>query len=114
MSAYTVKRTFKIGQRVLAPFGYPATKVALGVVTSVSDVTDTVYVQSEPCGAHWGCQSKEVSAHGDANGWTDKEYRVARELAYCRERAAEVEAERNAKYPDAPFSAYEYAAGSPF
>src|SRR4051794_6476601 len=105
MPAYSrPARPFRVGQRVLAPFGYPRSVIMPGVVTQ-DDGGHTVYVQNHPCGPHWGCTRESVSAHGDANGWTDREYRVEGEAARTRELAREVEAERQSRYPGAAFSA---------
>jgi len=95
--------TLKIGQRVLASFNGEAKR--LGVVSGETRY-GAVSIQFTPCDAHWRCKLDRVSAYGDANGWTNEEYRVERERSYCWERAANVEAERVERYPDAPFSAF--------
>lgn len=98
---------FKIGQRVLAAFsGPPLDKnmvPKLGVITGEFS-NGTYPVQFQPCGAHWHCHN--LSAYGDANGWTDEEYRVEREKSYSEARAKAVESERRRRYPDKPFSTY--------
>lgn len=78
-------------------------KPKLGVVTSEFRY-GAYLVQFQPCGSHWQCH--HVVAYGDANGWTDEEYRVEREKAYCVERARLVELERRQRYPDKPFSMF--------
>lgn len=98
---------FPIGQRVHAHFpGWSSERLGVvsGAVNDYGDGHYTVPVQIEPAGCHYYCHS--VSPFGDRNGWTDREYRVAREDTTTRERAAAVETERREKYPDAPFSAY--------
>ena len=107
-------KNLKVGQRVKARFAsWPEAKV--GVVSGPPTVTPASAnptmgelvcypVQFAPCDCHWGCY--EVSAYGDAGGWTDEEYRIERERAYCWERAERVEAERRDRYPDASFSAF--------
>jgi hypothetical protein len=88
-----------VGQRVIAStqFGPPL----LGVISAVHE--DHYSVQFAPCGCHWSVGTY-VSPFGDANGWTNREYRVARELAYCRESADNIERERRAKYPAESFT----------
>lgn len=98
-----ISRTFTIGQRVRATFAGEAP--SLGVVSG-PDSFGSVPVQFEPCGAHFLCSAARVSCYGDAGGWTDREYRTAREASRSCEHAASVENERRAKYPGAAFSAY--------
>lgn len=96
-------RRLKVGQRVLASFCGEAAR--LGVVSSAAGPRDlSVSVQFQPVGAHFSCH--RVSAYGDANGWTDAEYRIERERSYGETRAASVERERRERYPDKPFSMY--------
>lgn len=102
-----MRKAFRIGQRVLASFGQ-GDAPALGVISSEVH-GPYVSVQFQPCGAHYSCYLDRVRAYGDANGWTDAEYRIEREKSYCWERAASVEAERRERYPDKPFSMYQPA-----
>lgn len=99
-------RSLVPGQRVMARFDGRAARLGVvsGSVTTYGPELASCPVQFEPCGAHFSCY--DVSPFGDANGWTDQEYRVARESSSTREHAASVEAERQARYPGAEFSAY--------
>lgn len=103
-SARRFARSLVPGQRVKARFdGGPEREgVVSGELRVYTDDLATVPVQFEPCGAHYGCY--DVSPFGDAAGWTDREYRIAREAASSYEHAEHVEAERRERYPDAPFS----------
>ena len=91
-----------VGQRVIARFN-PSNEPRFGVVSGEKGASGWP-VQFGPCGSHWVCA--EVSCHGDAGGWTEKEYRIERESATTLEHAAAVEAERREHFPDAAFSAY--------
>jgi hypothetical protein len=98
----------KIGQRVLAVWEGPGSKrVPLEGVISGEFTGYSIPVQFEPCGCHWHCD--RVTCYGNADGWTDEEYRIEREASYCSTRAADVERERRERYPDKPFSIYEGA-----
>lgn len=97
-----MQTTFKTGQRVMARFGGRG-EAKLGVVTG-DETGYSVMVQFEPCGSHWGCFRADVARHGDTNGWTEQEYRMAREGANCIETAAACERERRERFPDKAFS----------
>ena len=97
-------RNLKPGQRVKASFdGGPE---RLGVISGEGnfylDGTGSYPVQFEPCGCHWNCY--EVYAFGDDKGWTEQEYRIARESQNTIEGAFNVERERQERYPGKPFS----------
>lgn len=64
-------------------------------------------VQFEPCGAHYGCYLASLS--GNRSGWTEQEYRIARESTDTLEHAGAVERERRERYPDARFSMFDEA-----
>ena len=89
-----------IGQRVRARFD--GGEVKTGVISGPKSIGGAWPVQFAPCDAHWHCY--EVSCCGDANGWTDREYRIAREQTEISVHARRIEAERRERYPDARFS----------
>lgn len=100
-----VERPLPPGQRVVAqPWAgsLPALAVVVAASREVSPSRWRHVVQFEPHGAHYHLD--DVSCMGDASGWTEREYRVAREEAITVEHARAVEAERRERYPDAAFS----------
>lgn len=102
-TAMAARPGLRIGQRVLASFN--GNRAHLGVISG--EFRYGAYpVQFQPVSAHFHCH--RVSAYGDANGWTDEEYRVEREKSYCIERARTVEDERREKHPGSPFSMYRF------
>lgn len=101
--ATTFRTSMVAGQRVLAVFD--TWEPAIGIVSRDMDSRDlTVRVQFEPAGAHYGCY--RATPQGDRTGWTEREYRIAREAANILEHAGAVERERRERYPEAAFSMY--------